>query len=840
MDVDPNEECVDDTVSRSSIHEWDLNKDPSEFCHEKPTENVNLGENQNRAENEGEEVVNVGHQIESEADPDEIRFIAPPAIGDKLDSIVEAYLYWQMYGYQTGFGVNKRTFHKNGDIFVDYKFACNKFKDVKECIPDIAPFPKRRRPLVHTKCPVYMRIMYSTITDRWEVSDMELTHNHDLNPESSFLIPCYRFISLRYKAMMEYNADQGMKAADNIDIVTQIAGGYLKCTFTRKDAKNHLDQYKRSKLRSLGGHDAELLSDYFDERKKYDLDFWYTYKHSKEGHLCNIFWAGGRGRAAYRYFHDVVVMDATYLTNRYHMPLVLFVGVNHHWQSVIFACALLSRETEADYKWCMKKFLACMKGVKPGGILTDQCPSIASGISHVFGDETVHRYCAWHILRKLPEKLGGADNKDGIILLVKDVVYNAKTPIQFEESWLTLMSEIGYENAPWFISMFAQRHKWVPIYLNDRFWAGMNTTQRVEGMNHFLDKYLRAKATLAEFVGSFDSALNRIWQKENDKDFESKTKTTAMYSELLFEKQFAKVYTLTIFYRFQHELRTSVNMTCVFKLELPDSTNIYEVEDIRGHIFEVRYNKEYKEFSCICKLFEASGIVCSHALMVLKHEKQNCINDKYILDRWRKDKNRLGLILAGCDTTNSVENNMRYDLTMSINPIIDDLISFRCASDEQQNIVFNGLEAFRNLLRGNIVSGSGDEDVVNATNRNNNVGSQRSVCRLKGSSTNPKKMSGRKVKGKAVNNSTGKISSDTLNCDWDAIFRTVAMLTTRTAGAVKKRKSKATQNDNQYSSSSENEVLNSAPTKKILPPLASISKGRPRQSAYKNPMDKKK
>lgn len=73
------------------------------------------------------------------------------------------------------------------------------------------------------------------------------------------------------------------------------------------------------------------------------------------------------------------------------MALVLFVGVNHHWQTVIFACALLGRETEEDYKWCMEKFVACMNGVKPGGILTDQCPSIEKGVRHVLGDDTVHR-----------------------------------------------------------------------------------------------------------------------------------------------------------------------------------------------------------------------------------------------------------------------------------------------------------------------------------------------------------------------------------------------------------------------------------------------------------------
>jgi hypothetical protein len=28
-------------------------------------------------------------------------------------------------------------------------------------------------------------------------------------------------------------------------------------------------------------------------------------------------WVDGRGRAAYNYFHDIVILDATYLTNMY-------------------------------------------------------------------------------------------------------------------------------------------------------------------------------------------------------------------------------------------------------------------------------------------------------------------------------------------------------------------------------------------------------------------------------------------------------------------------------------------------------------------------------------------
>jgi zinc finger SWIM domain-containing protein 3 len=88
------------------------------------------------------------------------------------------------------------------------------------------------------------------------------------------------------------------------------------------------------------------------------------------------------------------------------MPLVLFVGVNHHGQSVIFACALLAKEGEAEYKWCLQRFLDCMGGIKPGAILTDQCASIEAGIHEVLAANTVHRYCSWHILHKLTSKWG--------------------------------------------------------------------------------------------------------------------------------------------------------------------------------------------------------------------------------------------------------------------------------------------------------------------------------------------------------------------------------------------------------------------------------------------------
>jgi hypothetical protein len=53
--------------------------------------------------------------------------------------------------------------------------------------------------------------------------------------------------------------------------------------------------------------------------------------------------------------------------------------------------------------------------------------------------------------------------------------------------------------------------------------------------------------------------------------------------------------------------------------------------------YRVMYNNAEKEVWCICRSFQFKGILCSHALAVLKQELVMLIPSKYILDRWRKD-----------------------------------------------------------------------------------------------------------------------------------------------------------------------------------------------------------
>jgi hypothetical protein len=73
---------------------------------------------------------------------------------------------------------------------------------------------------------------------------------------------------------------------------------------------------------------------------------------------------------------------------------------------------------------------------------------------------TVHGTSSTH---KLASQFGGLENKETLSTKVKAVVYQSLTTQEFEERWLQLMIEIGYENDRWFNELFNIRAKWAHI-----------------------------------------------------------------------------------------------------------------------------------------------------------------------------------------------------------------------------------------------------------------------------------------------------------------------------------------------------------------------------------------
>lgn len=119
------------------------------------------------------------------------------------------------------------------------------------------------------------------------------------------------------------------------------------------------------------------------------------------------------------------------LTNKYDMPFAPFVGVNHHGQSVLLGCGLLSSEDTATFTWLFKTWLASMSNRAPRAIITDQDKGMQKAVG-VFFLESRHRWCLWHIMKKLLEKFGSSKMYEKIKHRLQLVIYDSLNKEEFE------------------------------------------------------------------------------------------------------------------------------------------------------------------------------------------------------------------------------------------------------------------------------------------------------------------------------------------------------------------------------------------------------------------------
>jgi hypothetical protein len=103
----------------------------------------------------------------------------------------------------------------------------------------------------------------------------------------------------------------------------------------------------------------------FSTIREKDSGFAVQIETDEQSRVRSLMWSHGTSRRNYAAFGDVVTFDT--------LPFGLFVGVNNHFQSTIFAAVLLTEETTESFKWAFSTFVRMMGGVTPKTILTGIC-----------------------------------------------------------------------------------------------------------------------------------------------------------------------------------------------------------------------------------------------------------------------------------------------------------------------------------------------------------------------------------------------------------------------------------------------------------------------------------
>ena len=86
-------------------------------------------------------------------------------------------------------------------------------------------------------------------------------------------------------------------------------------------------------------------------------------------------------------YPEVLILDCTYKTNKYGMPLLDIVGVDATQRSFCIAFAFLSGETEADYTWALERLKSLYEQYStpfPSVILTDRCLACINAAEALF------------------------------------------------------------------------------------------------------------------------------------------------------------------------------------------------------------------------------------------------------------------------------------------------------------------------------------------------------------------------------------------------------------------------------------------------------------------------
>ncbi|XP_058181113.1 protein FAR-RED IMPAIRED RESPONSE 1-like [Rhododendron vialii] len=592
------------------------------------------------------------------------QIVEEPKVGMIFDTQDEAYRYYSRYAQQMGFAVARRNSKKGKDGNVRHVcFECNRGGKARVKTSN----PVQPRP--QTKCDCRARLNLSTNSNgKWKISRVALEHNHENSPGKARFHKNYRVLDEHVKRKLLLNDKAGIKTYKTYDSLQIEAGGPENLPFLPKDCRNYVDN-ERHKLLVEG--DAEAMHSYFMKMKADNSNFFFAMDLDDEGRLVNVFWADARSRAACKEFGDVVTFDTTYLVNKYDMPFAPFIGVNHHGQSILLGCGLISHEDTKSFSWLFKTWMTCMWECAPKAIITDQCMSMKNAIEEVLPN-TRHRWCIWHILKKVPEKLGKYDAYKSISTSLRNAVYDSLTIEEFEDAWDVFIKKYQLQDNEWLHGLYLERNRWVPAFVKDVFWAGMSSTQRSESMNSYFDGYINSKTTLKQFVEQYGNALAKKVENEKYEDTKDLHSYIPCITAAELEKQFQNAYTHAKFKEFHAEFIGKLN--CSLKeRKVCDVWSEYEVqEDMTfGEVgeewtkrvpFIVEFNGETNEANCNCRLFEFRGMVCRHQLMVFHERRVQKVPEKYVLRRWRKNLKRAHTkIRINYDNSSSTIEARRHD-----------------------------------------------------------------------------------------------------------------------------------------------------------------------------------
>jgi len=329
------------------------------------------------------------------------------------------------------------------------------------------------------------------------------------------------------------------KNKESVTLIKQVYNAHSRRRKGQREDKTKL-QYLISKL----------------EKHQY---VYFTRANSEETTLEDLFFAHPSSINMLNTFPTILVMESTYKTNTYRMPLFEIVGVTSTKLTYSVAFAFLSFEQENNFIWALEMLVGVLTSKRniPKVIVTDRDPALMKVDAEVL-PKTDHVLCYFHIEKNVKSrcitncrvnakpskaKVVGKDVKEAdddkhcelvkkIVRAWRDVV-NSPTKDSFAIAWLTFKDEVCGP-FPLFVKYVEEtvlplKKHFVRAWTNKYLHLGCRTTNIVESAHAQSKRYLRSsvgdlascwdeidkmlKNQLGEIQGSFGRSITVMVHK---------------------------------------------------------------------------------------------------------------------------------------------------------------------------------------------------------------------------------------------------------------------------------------------------------------------------------------
>ena len=351
----------------------------------------------------------------------------------------------------------------------------------------------------------------------------------------------------------------------------------------------------------------------------------------------------------YSKFSDILLIDTTYNTNFYSIPLVVFCGVNNNYQNVLFGLALINDETIATYRWVLRNFLELTQ-INPQLVITDNDHALKSAIREEFAG-VPHRLCGWHVARSLRRNLNfiSSEHKG-----IKDKIFglpyvdDQETFDKYQEEIIKFLTDHNYAKSLEYLKdLLNYKHQWAKAYYPLIFDGGISTTSRVESLNAEIKRYLNSKSEVSDIIEFITrSEKCEYLDKSLNKDISRCIEIDPLLDEL-------SAYLPSRIMLMQFEQYSLSKKYSNKPFPGQNGQEIYEVKydpkkaktialvpvpvaEAEAKTYRTHQVTSGSKLACSCDFYFRTGLVCRHILHICAIKNEKTMEKLLIADRWRR------------------------------------------------------------------------------------------------------------------------------------------------------------------------------------------------------------